>query len=74
MKNLLLLLDREVGAIPEGQKGAYINACRLCPDQVDNERKSAFLWREEFDLKVRKTAGLTIASSCFLGPRRKSQP
>jgi len=50
--NALSLMNEELSRIPLDQKRSYHDAVEKCPDEVNDEKKLAFLWREDFDAKL----------------------
>lgn len=50
--SLLPALEAELEKLPRSDKAAYLKACVKCPDQVDDEHKKAFIWKEDFKVKA----------------------
>eukprot|EP00567_Pseudictyota_dubia_P018014 CAMPEP_0197435350 /NCGR_PEP_ID=MMETSP1175-20131217/2962_1 /TAXON_ID=1003142 /ORGANISM="Triceratium dubium, Strain CCMP147" /LENGTH=734 /DNA_ID=CAMNT_0042964375 /DNA_START=1 /DNA_END=2205 /DNA_ORIENTATION=+ len=48
----LSLMNEELSKIPLDQKRSYLDAAENCPDEVNEEKRLAFLWREDFDAKL----------------------
>jgi len=49
---LLPAMDAEIDAIPDEEKGAYLEARQRCPELTrDTCHRKAFVWRENFDAK-----------------------
>jgi len=49
--NALSLMNEELSKIPLDQKRCYVDAVEKCTNEVNNEKRMAFLWREDFDAK-----------------------
>jgi len=64
----LSLMNEELSKISFDQKRTYLDAVEKCPDEVNVEKRLAFLWREDFDAKVSRLLWLTCRMVAICAP------